>query len=127
MAILMVLGAERPIPCRILPTTIISKLVEFTQMKLARTKRAKPMYTTGFLPILSERGPKTKGPNPRPRKIIVMSNWLSTISVVPMVIPIISKAGNKASMDNATTDIRDAISATNSNCEVRNFFCIGQK
>jgi hypothetical protein len=127
MAILIVLGAESPIPCKILPRTITSKLVAFTQTKLATIKRAKPMYTTGFLPTLSESGPKTNGPNPRPRKIIVISSWLSTISSVPIVIPIISNAGNNASIANATTDIKDAISATNSNWEVSISFCIRQK
>jgi hypothetical protein len=77
------------------------------------------MYTTGFLPKLSERGQKLEGQ--RPRKIIVISNWLSTTSVVPIVTPI-SRAGNKASIANATTDIKEAISATNSNWEVSIFF-----
>jgi hypothetical protein len=36
------------------------------------------------------------------------------------------KAGNKASIANATTDISEAISATNSNWEVLNIFCILQ-
>jgi hypothetical protein len=60
MAILIVLGAERPIPCKILPMTITSRLVAFTHIKLAAIK-AKPMYTTGFLPKLSERGQKLEG------------------------------------------------------------------
>jgi hypothetical protein len=48
-------------------------------------------------------------------------------SVVPIVTPIISRAGNKASIANATTDIKEAISATNSNWEVSIFFLHGQK
>jgi hypothetical protein len=56
----MVLGQKDQLPCKILPITIISKLVAFTQMKLAVNK-AKPIYTT--FSKLSESGPKTKGPN----------------------------------------------------------------
>jgi hypothetical protein len=40
--------------------------------------------------------------------------------------PIISRAGNKASIANATTDIKD-ISATNSNWKSRYFFALGKK
>jgi hypothetical protein len=66
MAILIVLGAE-PIPCKILPITMTSRLVAFTHIKLAAINKAKPMYTTGFLPNYLK-GAKTRGPNPRPRK-----------------------------------------------------------
>ena len=70
----------------------------------------------GFLPKLSEIGPKNKGPIPSPRKIIVISNWLSTTFAVPIEIPIKLRAGSKASIDNATIDIKEAIKAINSNC-----------
>jgi hypothetical protein len=63
----MVLGTKSG--CKILPITIISKLVEFTQMKLAINQNPCKLRA----PKLSESGPKTKGPNPSPRKIIVMS------------------------------------------------------
>jgi hypothetical protein len=33
---------------------ITSRLVAFTHIKLAAINKAKPMYTTGFLPKLSE-------------------------------------------------------------------------
>jgi hypothetical protein len=76
-------------------------------MKLAPINKAKPI-NYGFLPKLSESGPKTKGPNPSPRKIIVMSNWLSTTFVVPIetpqcLVPVIYVIAN------ATTDINEAI------------------
>ena len=115
---LIVRGAESPIPCKIRPSTIISKLVAVTQIKLAIINKVNPIYTTGFLPKLSDKGPKSNGPIPKPRKIMVTNSWLFTILVTPISIPIISKAGNNASIDNATTDINDAIRATNSNCEV---------
>ena len=70
----MVLGADRPKPCSIRPRIIISKLVVLTHNKLASKKTVKPMYTDGFLPIASDKGPKSKGPKPRPKKIIVISS-----------------------------------------------------
>lgn len=46
---------------------------------------------------------------------MVISNWLLTGFVTPSVELISGNAGNKASIDNATIDIKDAIKATNSN------------
>ena len=94
---------------------------------LAARKIDKPTYTTGFLPVASEMGPKKSGPIPIPRKIIVISSWLSIVLAVPIAIPITSKAGNKASIARATTDINAAIKATNSTCEYLVSFCTVQK
>jgi hypothetical protein len=41
-------------------------------------------------------------------------------------VPIFGKAGNNASIDRATIDIKEAIKATNSNLKVC-IFCMGQK
>ena len=71
---LMVLGAERPIPCKILPAIIISKLVAKIQIKLAREKTVKPAYIAGFRPKLSDKGPEISCPHPKPKKIMVINN-----------------------------------------------------
>jgi len=83
--------------------------------KLANTKTPKPMYTTGFLPKLSEIGPKINCPKPKPKNIIVINSWFSFGVLVPTDEPIGCKAGSIVSMDKATIDIKQAISNINSN------------
>ena len=111
----IVLGADRPIPCKIRPSIIISKLVALTHNELASKKTPKPIYTDGFLPIASDKGQHSKGPKPNPKKIMVINSWLSACNTTPRSKPITSKAGNNASMANAVTDISAAIKAINSN------------
>ena len=119
---LMVLAADSPIPCKILPKIMVSKLSACKQIKLANIKSVNPMYTIGFRPKLSERGPNNNGPIPKPKKIIEIISWFSLASIVPIEMPIRSKAGNSASIAKATTDINEAIKAINSNCWSLVFF-----
>ena len=81
----------------------------------------------GFLPKLSDSGPKISWPKPKPKKIMVMSNWLSAADSVPIETPMFCKAGNSASIDKATMDIKDAIKATNSSLDFWGMVCIEQK
>ena len=81
----------------------------------------------GFLPKASESGPKSNGPQPRPRNIMVMSNWALEASVMPISIPIRSSAGRTASIARATIDIREAIKAMNSRECCSDRFCIGKR
>jgi hypothetical protein len=67
----LIVLAERPIPCKILPITITSRLVAFTHIKLAAINKAKPMYTTGFLQNYLK-GPKLEGQTQGQEKIIVI-------------------------------------------------------
>ncbi len=67
-------GEANPMPCRILPKIIISKLLVVTQIILAIINTPKPIKTIGFLPKLSDKGPKRSWPNPIPRKIMVINN-----------------------------------------------------
>ncbi|GGZ86537.1 hypothetical protein GCM10007028_25780 [Algibacter mikhailovii] len=85
-------------------------------------KTINPQYTNGFLPKLSDSGPNINCPKPNPKKIIVISNWLSVLFIMFKCLPISGKAGNKASMDSATIDIKEAISATNSNLKLCGLF-----
>ena len=70
----MVRGADRPIPCNILPKIISSKLSASTQTILAIKNIPKPTNTIGFRPRLSDIGPNSSGPKPKPIKIMVISN-----------------------------------------------------
>lgn len=115
MAMAMVLGAESPMPCRILPRIMTSRLCANKHTKLAKIKMIKPKYTIGLRPLLSDRGPKNNGPRPSPKNIIMISSWLLAVWVTPKDIPITSKAGSSASIAKATTDIKAAIKAINSN------------
>jgi hypothetical protein len=79
------------------------------------------MYTTGFLQNYLK-GQKL-GPNPRPRKIIIIKVVVIHDFGSPNSHPIISEPRHKIDCQ-CHPDIKEAISATNSNWEV--FFCIGQ-
>ena len=120
------LGEDKPIPCSTLPIIIISKSLVVRQIILAIIKTIKPIKTIGFLPKLSDSGPNINCPKPKPKKIMVINSWLSLGFVIPSAELISGKAGNKASIDNATIDIKEAIKATNSNLNSWGF-CIGQK
>lgn len=112
---LMVRGAEMPIPCNTRPKSIISKLLVVKQMILAMMKRINPLYTIGFLPKLSDKGPNSNCPQPIPKKIMVINNWLSfLLFITPKEALIFGKAGSMASMERATIAIKQAIKATNS-------------
>ena len=59
MAMHNVRGDASPIPCSILPKIIISKLLVVIQIILAMINTPKPIKTMGFLPKLSDKGPKS--------------------------------------------------------------------
>ncbi len=74
----------------------------------------------GFLPKLSDKGPEINCPNPKPKKIMVINNWLFFGSITPMASLISVIAGNNASIDKDTNDIKAAMITINSNSD----FCL---
>jgi hypothetical protein len=95
-------------------------------MMLAIMNRANPAYTMGLRPKLSDNGPNINCPNPIPKKIMVIINWWSFMTLTSSEARISGSAGNMASIDRATMDINEAIKATNSNLNL-GCSCIGQK
>ena len=80
----------------------------------------------GLRPKASDKGPNSSCPNPSPKKIMVISNWLSLGFSTLKALPMSGKAGRSASMDKATIDIKEAIKATNSSFKGC-CFCMRQK
>ena len=113
-AMVIVRGPATPRPCRTRPASMTGKVCAVSASVQPAENSARPKYTAGLRPTLSDTGPYRNWPRPNPRNSSETTNWTSLAWRTPSVAPTAGSAGRIMSIDSATSAVSVAMSATNS-------------